>query len=166
MTEHTGVRVEPVATPDAAVRDAGIVLCATNATSHVFFEKWLEPGMHVGSIRGPEIEPAVVRRADVIAIHDRTARATITTTRGVVMPKMRHAIAGVEDLTSSAPTIGELIAGTAAGRTSPDQASCFLNLTGIGLQFAAAGAALYRAACTAGRGRQLPTEWFTEDVVP
>jgi ornithine cyclodeaminase/alanine dehydrogenase-like protein (mu-crystallin family) len=122
--------------------------------------------MHVGSIRGPEIEPAVVRRADVIAIHDRTARATITTTRGVVMPKTRHAIAGVEDLTSAAPTIGELIAGTATGRTSPHQTSCFLNLTGIGLQFAAAGAALYRAACAAGRGRQLPTEWFTEDVVP
>ena len=41
-----------------------------------------------------------------------------------------------------------------------------LNLTGIGLQFAAAGAALYRKAREAGRGRELPTEWFTEDVVP
>jgi ornithine cyclodeaminase/alanine dehydrogenase-like protein (mu-crystallin family) len=35
-----------------------------------------------------------------------------------------------------------------------------------GLQFAAAGAALYRQAREAGRGRELPTEWFTEDVVP
>jgi alanine dehydrogenase len=166
MTEATGLSVRPVATPEDAVRGADIVACATNATAHVFLAKWLEPGMHVGSIRGPELEPDTVRRADVIAIHDRTARAMLTTTRGVVMPKMRHAIAGVEDLTGSAPTLGELVAGMAKGRTSPEQASCFLNLTGIGLQFAAAGAALYRKAREAGRGRELPGEWFTEDVVP
>ena len=166
MTEKTGVTVRPVASPEDAVRDAGIVLCATNATAHVFFGKWLEPGMHVGSIRGAELEPDAVRRADVIAIHDRGARATITTTRGVVMPRTRHAVAGAEDLVSSAPTLGELVAGMAKGRSSPNQTSCFLNLTGIGLQFAAAGAALYRKAREAGRGRELPTEWFTEDVVP
>lgn len=148
------------------MRAAGVVLCATNATRHVFFENWLEPGMHVGTIRGIELDPAVVRRSDVIAIHDRTARATITTTRGVVMPKTRHAVAGVEDLTSTASTLGELVAGMAKGRTSSDQTTCFLNLTGIGLQFAAAGAALYRKAREAGRGRELTTEWFTEDVVP
>ncbi|MGZ8263879.1 MAG: ornithine cyclodeaminase family protein [Burkholderiales bacterium] len=166
MTEKTGIAVRPVTTAEEAVRDAGIVLCATNAAEHVFLEKWLEPGMHLGSIRGAELEPGAVRRADLIAIHDRTARATITTTRGVVMPKTRHAVAGVEDLTSAAPTLGELVAGMAKGRTSPGQISCFLNLTGIGLQFAAAGAALYRNARNAGRGRELPTEWFTEDVVP
>jgi hypothetical protein len=54
----------------------------------------------------------------------------------------------------------------AKGRTLPGEISCFLNLTGIGLQFAATGAALYRNARNAGRGRELPTEWFTEDVVP
>ena len=166
MTEQTGISVRPAASPEDAVRDAGIVLCATNATSHVFLARWFEPGMHVGSIRGAELEPDVVRRADVIAIHDRTAHATITTTRGVVMPKTRHTIAGVEDITAAAPTLGELVAGMAKGRTSASETSCFLNLTGIGLQFAAAGAALYRKAREAGRGRELPTEWFTEDVVP
>src|SRR6185436_17621564 len=53
MTEKTGVTVRPVASPEEAVRGAGIVLCATNAAAHVFFARWLEPGMHVGSIRGP-----------------------------------------------------------------------------------------------------------------
>ena len=166
LTEKTGISVRPVATPEEAVRDAGIVLCATNATRHVFFENWLERGMHVGTIRGTELEPGVVRAADVIAIHDRTAQAMITATEGVAMPTTRHALAGGEDPTPSAPTLGELIAGIAKGRTSADQTSCFLNLTGIGLQFAAAGAALYRKAREAGRGRELPTEWFTEDVVP
>jgi alanine dehydrogenase len=166
MSAATGVAVRPVTNPEDAVRGAGIVLCATNATDHVFFAKWLEPGMHVGSIRGPELEPDAVRRADVIATHDRSARATITATRGVVMPKSRHSIAGIEELTAAAPTLGELAAGMTQGRTSSSQTSCFLNLTGIGLQFAAAGAALYRKAREAGRGRELPSEWFTEDVVP
>jgi ornithine cyclodeaminase/alanine dehydrogenase-like protein (mu-crystallin family) len=166
MTEKTGVTVRSVTSAEEAVRDAEIVLCATNATAHVFMGHWLEPGMHVGSIRGPELEPETVRRADLVAIHDRAARAMITKTRGVVMPATRHAIAGVDDLIAAAPTLGELAAGIAPGRTSADQTSCFLNLTGIGLQFAAAGAALYRKAREAGRGRELPTEWFTEDVVP
>ncbi|MES2562737.1 MAG: ornithine cyclodeaminase family protein, partial [Pseudomonadota bacterium] len=85
MTQTTGITVRPVASAEEAVRDAGIVLCATNANEHVFLENWLTPGMHVGSIRGAELAQGVVRRADVIAIHDRTARAAITATRGVVM---------------------------------------------------------------------------------
>jgi alanine dehydrogenase len=166
MSERTGVSVQAVATPEEAVRKADIVLCATNANQHVFQADWLEPGMHVGTIRGAELEPDAVRRADVIAIHDRSTRATITTTRGIVMPKTRHAIPGLEERIAGAPTLGELIAGMAQGRRTDEETTCFLNLTGIGLQFAAAGAALYRKAREAGRGRELPSEWFTEDVLP
>ena len=166
LSEKTGVSMQPASTPEGAVRNADIVLCATNAAAHVFFERWLEPGMHVGTIRGPELAPEAVRRADVVAIHDRSARAHITATRDVVMPKVRHTIAGLDDVMASAPTLGELVAGMAEGRRSAEQTSCFLNLSGIGLQFAAAGAALYRKARAAGAGRELPGEWFTEDVLP
>jgi alanine dehydrogenase len=163
---RTGIEVRAAATPEEAVRGAGIVLCATNSNRHVFRAGWLEPGMHVGTIRSQELPPEAVRGADLVAIHDRGARAHISATRGVAMPKVRHAIAGLEDVTAKAPTLGELVAGMAPGRSSPQQTSCFLNLTGIGLQFAAAGAALYRKAREAGAGRELPGEWFTEDVLP
>lgn len=163
---RTGIPMRAVAAPEEAVRGAGIVLCATNSNGHVFLADWLEPGMHVGTIRGPELAPEAVRRADLVAIHDRGAHAHIAATRGVVMPKVRHAIAGLEDVMASAPTLGELVAGMAQGRSATEQTSCFLNLTGIGLQFAAAGAALYRKARQAGAGRELPGEWFTEDVLP
>jgi alanine dehydrogenase len=166
MSAKTGVEMRSVATPEEAVRGAGIVLCATNASAHVFRAEWLEPGMHVGTIRGAELPPEAVQRADVVAIHDRGADAQITATRGVVMPKARHGIPGLEDVMAKAPTLGQLVAGMAPGRSSPQQTSCFLNLTGIGLQFAAAGAALYRKAKAAGAGRELPGEWFTEDVLP
>ena len=166
LGEKTGIPMRAVSTPEEAVRGAGIVLCATNSNGHVFFDNWLAPGMHVGTIRGPELAPEAVRRADLVAIHDRGARAHVTATRDVVMPRVRHAIAGLEDVMSTAPTLGELVAGMAQGRSSAEQTSCFLNLTGIGLQFAAAGAALYRKARETGAGRELPGEWFTQDVVP
>jgi alanine dehydrogenase len=166
MSAKTGVSLRAVATPEEAVRGADIVLCATNASNPVFRAGWLEPGMHVGTIRGHELEPETVRRADLVAIHDRGARAQVIATREVEKPKDRHWIPGIEDIMDKAPTLGELVAGMAKGRGAPEQTSCFLNLTGIGLQFAAAGAALYRKAREAGAGRELPGEWFTEDVIP
>jgi alanine dehydrogenase len=164
MSEFTGVSVRSVNTPEEAVRGAGIVLCATNASQHVFRESWLEPGMHVGTIRGPELEPGVVRRSDIVAVNERVAHANTGVTNGVVVPKNRHTIAGLDP--TQAPSLGELIAGMARGRSAAHEKTCFVNLPGIGLQFAAVGAALYRKAREAGRGRELPTEWFTEDVVP
>jgi ornithine cyclodeaminase/alanine dehydrogenase-like protein (mu-crystallin family) len=164
MSELTGVTVRSIATPEEAVQGADIVLCATNASQHVFLEKWLEPGMHVSTIRGSELEPGVVQSSDVVAIHDRSEGQSIKTTRGVVMPKDRHTIAGLD--VSRVPTLADLVAREAPARSSPQQKTCFVNLPGTGLQFAAAGAAFYRKARDAGRGRELPTEWFTEDVVP
>ena len=164
MGELVGVRVTAVASAEEAVRGAGIVLCATNASQHVFRRDWVEPGMHVGTIRGPELEPAVVLDADVAAVNDRVVHENVSTTRGVVLPKNRHTIEGFD--VAAAPTLAELVAGMAGGRVSPEQKTVFVNLPGLGLQFAAVGAALYQKARAAGHGHELPTEWFTEDVVP
>jgi len=64
------------------------------------------------------------------------------------------------------PTLPELISGKTPSRTKPEQITCFLNNIGMGYQFAAAGALVYRKAKAEGRGRELPTEWFTQDVHP
>ena len=42
--------------------------------------------------------------------------------------------------------------------------TCFINNIGLGYQFAAAGAVVYRKAKESGLGHQVPTDWFTEDV--
>jgi alanine dehydrogenase len=164
MSKATGVAVVPSESPEAAVKGADIVLCATNAAQQVFSAQWLEPGMHVSTIRGPELDPGVVAQSDLIAVNDRVAHDAISITQGVKMPKNRHSIAGLDPTTT--PTLGDLIAGLAPARTTAQQKSCFVNLPGIGLQFAAVGAALYQKALAAKCGHELPTEWFTEDVVP
>jgi alanine dehydrogenase len=60
----------------------------------------------------------------------------------------------------------DLIAGRAEVRKSDDEVTCFINNLGLGYQFAAAGSLLYRKAKESGVGRDLPTDWFTEDVHP
>lgn len=55
---------------------------------------------------------------------------------------------------------------SAPGRSSDAQVTCFLNNLGLGYQFAAAGSVVYRKAKERRVGRELPTDWFTEDVHP
>ncbi|MDE3112612.1 MAG: ornithine cyclodeaminase family protein [Chloroflexota bacterium] len=168
-SERLGVAVEPVASPEAAVRGADVVLCATNTIDHVFFERWVEPGMHLSSIKRPEIEPAAIERADVIVIHARDASPIHVVAAGVDVPEAREGkgwkLLGEIDFTTL-PQLHDVVAGTVPGRTRDDQVTCFLNNIGRGYQFAAAGGALYRKAKAAGAGRELPTEWFTQDVHP
>ena len=67
---------------------------------------------------------------------------------------------------SKLPDLPELIVGRAEARTAPNQVTCFVNNLGLGYQFAAAGALVYRKAKESERGHELPTDWFTEDVHP
>src|ERR1700722_13116822 len=69
MHEALGVDVIPVAQPEEAITGADIVMCATNSVDHIFFERWIEPGVHLSSIKIPEIEPNAVKRADRVAVH-------------------------------------------------------------------------------------------------
>lgn len=168
-SEALGVTVEAVGSPEEAVRGADIVLCATNSIEHVFFERWVEPGMHLSSIKRPELEPAAIRRADRVVIHTREASPTHVLASGVSVPE---ASAGkgwrlLEEIDfATLPELKDLVAGTVPGRGAPDEVTCFLNNLGMGFQFAAAGAAVYRNALARGVGRELPTEWFTQDVHP
>jgi len=64
------------------------------------------------------------------------------------------------------PTLADVIAGTVPGRQTDQEVTCFINNLGLGFQFAAAAAVVYRKAKESGVGRDLPTEWFTQDVHP
>jgi ornithine cyclodeaminase/alanine dehydrogenase-like protein (mu-crystallin family) len=163
------VKITPVDSPEAAVKGAEMALCATNALEPVFFERWVEPGMHLSSIKRPEIEVAAVRRADIVAVHSRDGKPINVVAKGVVVAEE-----AAEEKTSKAdridykplPTLPDLISGNAPKRTSREQITCFLNNIGLGFQFAVVGGVFYQKAKAAGLGHKLPTEWFTEDVHP
>lgn len=169
MSAKIGVEIVPVESPEKAVKGADIVLCATNTIDNIFFARWLEPGQHLSSIKRPEIEPAAIKRADRVAIHARDAAPMHVTPPGLVVPEKQEGKGWslLNELDFDAlPTLPELIAGQARGRDKAEHITCFLNNIGMGYQFAAAGAAVYKKAKAQGRGRELPTEWFTQDVHP
>jgi ornithine cyclodeaminase/alanine dehydrogenase-like protein (mu-crystallin family) len=164
-----GVEVVPVAQPEDAIAGADIAMCATNSIDHIFFARWIEPGMHVTSIKRPEIEAAAVKRADRVVIHWNEPSPLHVAAKGVVIEEKVEGrgwqLADEIDF-KRLPTLPELIVGRVAGRRSDADVTCFINNIGLGYQFAAAGSLVYRKAKEAGLGHDLPTDWFTEDVHP
>jgi alanine dehydrogenase len=169
MTEALGIDVSPVEQPEEAIAGADVAMCATNAIDPVFYARWIEPGMCLSSIKRPEIEAAGVLKADRVVIHARESAPIFTATTGLKVEEQSDNrgwnSAGAVDF-KTLPTLPELLIGKVAGRQSDDEVTCFINNLGIGYQFAAAGAVVYRKAKESGLGRELPTDWFTEDVHP
>jgi alanine dehydrogenase len=170
MTEALGIEVVPVGAPEDAIRGADIVMCATNTVDPVFFEHWIEPGMHLSSIKRPEIEAKAVKRADRVAIHVNEEKPIHVMAKNLTVPEKANGRgweAGDGDIDfAKLPTLPDLVTGRAEGRKSDREVTCFINNIGLGYQFAAAGALLYRKAKASGAGHDLPTDWFTEDVHP
>jgi ornithine cyclodeaminase/alanine dehydrogenase-like protein (mu-crystallin family) len=164
------VRIVPVERAEEAVKGADIVMCATNSIEPVFFEKWIEPGMHLSAIKRPEIEVAAIKRADLVVLHSNDGKPIHVLAKGVHVPEAQQQNKGWDIAKEidfkSLPTLPQLIAGHIKGRTSDRQVTCFLNNIGLGYQFAAAGSVVFRKAKAAGLGHELPTDWFTEDVHP
>jgi ornithine cyclodeaminase/alanine dehydrogenase-like protein (mu-crystallin family) len=169
MSPVLGVDVEPVANPEEAITGADIVMCATNSIDHIFFEHWIEPGMHLSSIKRPEIEVAAIKRADRVIIHWNDPAPIHVAAAGVTIEEKTEGCGWqlAEEIDfKRLPTLPQLVAGRAEGRKSDAEVTCFINNIGLGYQFAAAGALVYRKAKENGAGHDLPTDWFTEDVHP
>jgi ornithine cyclodeaminase/alanine dehydrogenase-like protein (mu-crystallin family) len=171
MSGVLGIDVVPVATAEAAVAFADIVMCATNSIEPVLFARWIVPGMHLSAIKLPEIEGAAIARADRLVIHTHDAKPLHVTAKDLAVPETgggKGWAAGRGIDFDRMSTLADLIAGKASGRgTGADhEVTCFINNLGLGYQFAAAGAVVYRNAKQRGLGRELPTDWLTQDVHP
>jgi alanine dehydrogenase len=116
-------------------------MCATNSIEPVLFARWIVPGMHLSAIKLPEIEGAAIARADRLVIHTHDAKPLHVAAKELAVPETSEG------------------RGWAAGRGIDFD-------LGLGYQFAAAGAVVYRNAMQRGLGRDLPTEWLTQDVHP
>jgi ornithine cyclodeaminase/alanine dehydrogenase-like protein (mu-crystallin family) len=167
MSRKLGRRVDVASSPQAAVEGSDFIQAATAAWDPVFDGTWVEKGTYVASIGGSdasnkrrEIDDETIRRADLYVVHskevarlDRSPDIWEAAEKGILPWESIH-------------EIQELIAGRVPGRTRADQVTVFNNNTGAGTQFAAVGAAVMRTARAMGLGREIPTEWFLEDVSP
>jgi len=149
------------------VEGSDFVQAATASWDAVFDGHWVEKGMYVASIGGSdasnkrrEIDDETIRRADVYIVHSKeVARLDQSPDVWEVAQKGIKAWDSIHE-------IQDLLAGKAPGRSKADQITVFNNNTGAGTQFAAVGSAVVKRARELGLGRELPTEWFLEDVSP
>ena len=169
MSDILKVDVQAVDQPENAFKGADIALCATSSEDAVFFKQWLEPGMHVGSIRNPEVEMDAIRLMNRMAIHTRGTKpiteVSVEIRHDESVSERKSAKPGDVDI-KQFPTIAEIIAGQAEGRQGDKEITFFLNNLGLGYQFAAAGSVVLKNAKGSGLGHELPTDWFTEDIRP
>jgi ornithine cyclodeaminase/alanine dehydrogenase-like protein (mu-crystallin family) len=169
MTDVLGIEIMPVGSADDAVADVDIVMCSTNSIEAVFFEKWMRPGLHVSSIKVPEIEQAALMKASRVGLHFGQQRPDTVLASGLEPPDQRSGKGWAVNRTfnyDDCPKLPDMIMAEVKGRESDNETTCFINDMGLGLQFAAAAGLAYRKAKEAGLGNELPTDWFTEDVHP
>lgn len=162
--------VLPVSSARDAIVGSDIVALATNAQQPVLDGEWLQPGQHIGSVQGHELDEATLQRADVIGVRSRE-EATFHYAQGHAPREAHQRKRPDSAVRQKMVELGAVLAGTATGRGSADDLTLFTGggtgaSSGLGIQFAAAAYAVYEAARSAGLGNELPTEWFTEDKKP
>jgi len=169
MSAKLGIEVTAAASARQAVRGADVVLCATNSMQPMLPADWLEPGMHVSSLKRLELDPSVAAAADLVVTHSRNADAPAQIIRAdgadLARDTDREKAALARAINEDAmPTLADIVLGRAAGRRRDRDITLFLNYTGLGYQFAATGALIYRRAMEHGIGRVLDTDWLTSAV--
>ena len=141
-----------------AIEGADVVVLATNSQQPVLDGAWLAPGTHVNSVQRHELDARTLARAELVVVRSRE-EPTFHFAPGHAPRAARDR--QLEDVVE----LGDVLKGL-AGRTRDDQITLFTGGGGLGIQFAAVAHAVYTAARDAGAGRDLPTEWFTQEEKP
>jgi alanine dehydrogenase len=137
---------------EEALRGADVVAAATHAAEPVVRREWLQPGVHVNSVGANasgsgEIDAATIREA-LVAVEYRDST-------------LAPPPAGAAEFRDGAPAdvveLGELVAGTRSGRTSPEQITLYKSV-GVAVQDAAAAALVLAAARERSVGREIELE--------
>ncbi len=180
MSQTLGITVVAVDTPEAAIRGADIAATCTDTMSPTIEAEWLEPGVHVTDLCEEEIDEACLARIDVKI---RQAEGGLPLREdGRIMRLIGHSpvayVAGTEQqrkrlppkpqakpkIAQGWPNYCDLYYGRAKGRENDQQITFYHNFGNQGLAFASVGGYALKKAKAMGLGRELPTEWFLQDV--
>jgi alanine dehydrogenase len=152
MDEYVDADVTTVASSTDAVSGADVVITATNASEPVFDGDDLDDGTHVTAMgqydpEKRELDATTVERA--VYVLDLRERATQDA------GSFLHALeAGAITEDHVHAELGDVVAGTAPGRESPDDVTVF-DSGGTGIETAAAAYMLYERAKERGRGQTI-----------
>jgi alanine dehydrogenase len=194
MQDVLGIDVVPCESPAEAARGAHILATCTNAMEHTIFPEMLEAGMHltkVSSEWGPEVDARIDVSIggdpsnQVVTGHPVDDSAGFTTylagdAEALAAARGKGHRRGTANSRSTtgpgfqgrAVPLGELITGRREGRRTADEisASTISDRTAArgggkqGLQFVTVSSLVYDLAIERGLGRQVPVDWFLQDI--
>ena len=138
-----------VGSAQEAVEGADVVVTATSSVDPVLRREWLKPGAHVNVIGG---RPPTMRELDVATVADSTFYTDKRESAENEAFDYRDALeAGAIGPDHIRGEIGEVLIGTAPGRTSPDELTVFRSL-GLAVEDLAAAEYVVRRARERGVG--------------
>ncbi len=178
MSQRLGIAVTAVDSAREAVRGADILSTCTDSIKPTIEPEWLEPGMHVVNLGPHEVSAAVAARFDVKVQQGNEGlplpesamyRKGIGGSLGAFVmgteAQQQRLPRATKDLKLAAwPVYTDILCGKAPGRTHNDQITHYRTIGNWGVQFSSVGGLVYHKAKAAGLGRELPTEWFLQDI--
>jgi ornithine cyclodeaminase/alanine dehydrogenase-like protein (mu-crystallin family) len=180
MAQTYNIEVAVCDRPEDVYKGADIVAGLTDSAVPVIDGARLETGAHIVNVGGsgkPDEES--LRRVDVyLRFGDTpapTGRPDLATDDEAVgyearpdRPKFGDGRAGRRRHGNALPdrrvTLADLVSGKAKGRVSPEQITYSERGNLQGAQFFAVAGKVYEAAKRLGLGREIPTDWFLQDI--
>lgn len=178
--ETYGIEVKVCERPEDIYKGAHIVAACTNSAVPVLDGSLIEKGAHVINIgAGGVPDEETLKRTDVyLRIGDAPRPVS---NRDLVLedefigwearPRERKHGDGRRDrrahgvlLADRRVSLADLVTGQKKGRTARDQITYSERGNLQGAQFFAVAGVVYEAAKAAGMGREIPTEWFLQDI--
>ena len=175
ISRELGLEATPVDTVREAVSKSEIVAAATNSHAPVMKGEWIEPGMHLTSIRRFEFDTEAWQRADMVYFTSPTGSSgfrpsSSETWKGKhksdVDAEMKLEDELVGRFQGKVRFLSDLLVGRATGRESEDQVTLFHKNWGLGIEFASVGKLVYERALKEGLGAEIPTERFSQTSHP
>jgi alanine dehydrogenase len=180
MAATYNIEVEVCDRPEKIYRGAHIVGALTDSAVPVLDGTLLEPGQHVINIGGGgSPDPATLKRIDVylrfgdapapvgrpdLALDDEHIGWEARPDKPKHGDGRRERRGRGALLRDKRVSLADLMHGKAKGRTSPAQITFSERGSLQGAQFFAVAGKVYELAKRAGLGREIPTEWFLQDV--
>ena len=178
IAKRHDIECEALDSPREVYRGADILAACTDSAVPVIRGEWLEAGMHVVSIGGRPDDAALSRFDRTLRLG--TAPAPAGRPELATTDEYLGYVARPEDprweknrMGRRAPQVtgkggdvsfADVASGQVRGRTARDQITYSERGNIQGVQFFAVAAAAYEAARREGLGRELPTDWFLQDI--
>lgn len=170
--QKLGKEIVVVDTPDEAAKEADVLALSTNSQTPVVDVGSIPEGCHVGSLQGAELDGKLMERANVVVVRERSEP-----TFWVMGDNLPYEVSSQKSIkrgdvdSKKVRILGEILAGKSVGRMSDNDITLFTGSgsggsAGLGTQFVAVGAMIYKRAKEQGLGQELPTDWFLQDLKP